>query len=129
MEVISYLRRNDFKQYVSFIKIYIFVPKLITFNRTCYLRKSFRDSTVLILFFTSTLLVIPPIMTYIYLWVLVLRFYKELHQNALAMIMFAKNETFSNPKVIGKFMTGEEYALSKNFVESHKSIRNHGVPV
>ena len=45
------------------------------------------------------------------------------------MIMFAKNETFSNPKVIRKFMTGEEYALSKNFVESHKSIRNHGVPV
>ena len=68
-------------------------------------------------------------MTYIYLWVLVLRFYKELHQNAHAMIMFAKNETFSNPKIIGKFMTGEEYTLSKNFVESHKSIRNRGVPV
>ena len=74
-------------------------------------------------------MVIPPIMTYIYLWVLVLRFYKELHQNAHAMIMFAKNETLSNPKIIGKFMTGEEYALSKNFVESHKSIRNRGVPV
>ena len=45
------------------------------------------------------------------------------------MIMFAKNETFKNPKVIGKFMTSEEYALSKNFVESRKSIRNRGVPV
>ena len=58
---------------------------------------------------------------YIYSWVLVFRFYKELEENAHAMITFAQNEIVCKPRVIRKFMTGEEYELSKNFVGSTKN--------
>ena len=76
---------------------------------------------MILIFFTSTLLSIPPMVMYIYSWVLVFRFYKELEENAHAMITFAQNETVCKPRVIRKFMTGEEYELSKNFVGSTKS--------
>ena len=97
-------------------------PFCAHFSKTIFLHNFSRDSNLLILiFFTSTLLSIPPMVMYIYSWVLVFRFYKELEETAHAMITFAQNDTVCNPRVIRKFMTSEEYALSKNFVGATRS--------
>ena len=62
-------------------------------------------------FLISILAIVPPLTINIYLWVSVLRFYREIADYDNNMAEFPSQKT--NVRIIRKFMTEDEYALSK----------------
>lgn len=66
---------------------------------------------VTFIYIVSVVFGIIPITLFIYFWVLVSRFYQEIQMEENELVNFAKQNT--NPRIINKFMTKDEYELSK----------------
>ena len=72
---------------------------------------SYSGTHVTFIYIVSVILGIIPITLFIYFWVLVSRFYQEIETEEKELASFAKQNT--NPRIINKFMTKDEYELSK----------------
>ena len=71
----------------------------------------YSGSEVTLVYIVSVLIGIIPITLFIYFWVLVSRFYQEIKNEENELVTFAKQNT--NTRIINKFMTKDEYELSK----------------
>ena len=69
------------------------------------------ETNSVVVFLISMLAIVPPLTINIYLWVSVLRFYREIADYDNNMAAFPSQKT--NVRIIRKFMTEDEYALSK----------------
>ena len=77
----------------------------------CFLTPFCSGSGVTFIYIVSVVVGIIPITIFIYFWVLVSRFYQEIQAEENELANFAKQNT--NARIIKKFMTKDEYDLSK----------------